>query len=78
MGLVEEAIKRREAIENKEQNKQTKEEEIRETIKRHFLKMQGREPTEAEMDKDIVYLNRMKERMKIQREETPSENATEF
>jgi len=61
MGLIEEAIKRRDELVEAEKNKGTIEEERRKSIIKVFKKCRSREPTEEEIQDHIKFILRCKQ-----------------
>jgi hypothetical protein len=60
MGVIEDAEKRYEELEEEEKNKGTEEEERRKSIIKIFKKSRGREPTEEEIEKHTKFILRCK------------------
>jgi hypothetical protein len=61
MGLIEDAIKRRDELIEAEKNKGTVEEERRKSIIKVFKKCRGREPTEEEIQDHIRFILKCKQ-----------------
>jgi hypothetical protein len=60
MGIIEEAIKRRDELVEEEKNRGTDEEERRKSVIKVFKRCRGREPTEEEIQENIQFILRCK------------------